>query len=122
MKLATTRPSPPPAPPFVWLDNSLHPHDPAEMDTRHLFNVVSMIWNHGMPDDAATHDYVRYHFPRSTHGPAYLRLAICKMLPILLRRDNLTAGMLARLDFMRAYLAKRPDLLPEPLPALEAPR
>lgn len=105
-------------PGWSWLSADGSRRAPASMDTRHLFNTVVMIWNHGMPAAAATHDYRRYRFNPKTHGPAYLRQAISLMLPELMKRDDLTPLQRSRIAFMHAYCVKRPDLLPAPLPAL----
>lgn len=104
-------------PGFRWLAADGNLFEPPAMETRHLFHTVSMIWNHCMPANAATHDYRRYRFPK-VYTERYLRTAVAMMLPVLLTRDDLEPDWKARLDFMRAYLAKHPNLLPAPLLAL----
>lgn len=108
-----------PGAPFQWRSADGSRHVPAEMLSRHLFHTVVMIWNHGMPPDAATHDYVRHRFNPETHGPEYLRLAVAMMLPELLTRRDLAPWMLARLAFMQAYLVRNPAVLPAPLLQIE---
>lgn len=110
-----------PGPSFRWIDRERKLWAPADMETRHLFHTVSMIWNHGMPEDAATHDYNRYHFDPEIYTSAYFRTAVMMMLPELAKRDDMLPAWLARLRFMKAYLAKHPNLLPAPTLALPAP-
>lgn len=109
-------------PGWRWLAADGRLFAPPQMETRHLFNMVVMIWNHSMPGNAATHDFIRHRFNPETHGPRELRTAVAMMLPELAKRDDLTPDQLARLRFMQAYLAKHPNLLPAPLPALPAPK
>lgn len=97
---------------FRWRTRQNERLAPKHMRTGHLFNTVSMIWNHVMPDDAATHNFNQYAFgPTYTHQ--YLTQAIVAMLPELLSRD-LTTFQKERLLFMYRYLNKNGIRLPEP--------
>lgn len=89
--------------PFQWRDRQGGFHDPRSMDTRHLFHSVSMIWNHVMPPEAATHDFQRYSFS-SFYTDDYMRSAVRAMLPELLGRDDLTAAWRRRIKFMRGWM------------------
>lgn len=92
------------------------------MDTRHMFNTVSMIWNHAMPDAARTHNYIRHSF--TGYSAEYMKTAIRVMLPMLLVRADLTSAQKARLDFMARYLqsiGEGLDQLSAPLTPLPAP-
>lgn len=107
--------------PFKWRMSGGGKVAPADMETSHLFHTISMIWNHSMPEDAATHAYFRYRFDAAKYPAHYMRLAVVVMLPELLARPNLTAKMRARLDFMAAYVAAHPGALPPMRLALPKP-
>ena len=77
-----------------------------EMQTSHMFNVVSMIWNHVMPADAATHNYQRYAFT-SAYTKDYMTLSIKVLVPVLLQRPDLTQTQTQRLQFMIDYLQRK---------------
>ena len=101
-----------PAEGFRWRTREGQRLDPCNMDTRHLFNTISMIWNHVMPADAATHSYRAYSFG-PTYTQAYLTAAIITMLPELLSR-SLTNFQKDRLLFMYRYLNRHGVKLPQP--------
>lgn len=101
-----------PAHSFQWRNSSLKMLYPKDMTTDHLYNVFVMIWNHTMPDDAATHDYVRYDFD-NYYTMNYMKEAIFAIFPVLMARDNMTDHQLHVLGWIERYLTKlkRPDLL-----------
>ena len=76
------------------------------MRTGQLFNTLSMIWNHTMPDDAKTHRYKRYSF-NSFYTPEYFKLAIRNVIHELLNRDDLTNHQEKRLSFMANYFNEK---------------
>lgn len=95
---------------FQWrsADNRFTP--PRLMRTSHLYNVVSMIWNHSMPADAATHWYIRHQFG-AFYSQEYMETAVRCCLRELVRRPDLTLEMRKRLEFMSSYLKRRrPDM------------
>jgi len=105
-------------PAFRWRDRDGGFHDPSGMETRHLFHTVSMIWNHVMPPEAATHDFQRYSFsPFYTED--YMRSAVRAMLPELLGRDDLTAAWRHRIDFMRGWMLSQEGI---EIVAIQSPR
>lgn len=88
-----------------WRDRFGNFHHPVEMETRHLFHTISMIWNHVMPIDARTHDYRKYNFS-SFYSEHYMRIGVRAILRELLNRNDRTSAMEFRLKFMASYLAK----------------
>lgn len=96
------------AKPFKWFGKD-RDYDPSQMATSHLFNTISMIWNHSMPSEYQTHNYIRYSFG-VRHTQSYMMRAVRVMLPILLEREDLSAFQKARLDYMRNCLLRNPNL------------
>lgn len=47
---------------WQWMDRDGNLHDPREMETRHLFYTLRMIWNHAMPENVRLYPYKRYTF------------------------------------------------------------
>jgi hypothetical protein len=88
---------------FRWRDRQGQFHEPRDMETRHLFHTVSMIWNHVMPDDAATHEFRRYQFS-PFYTASYMQRAVRALLAELLTRTDLTGAQRQRLSWMRAYI------------------
>ncbi|QIG68910.1 hypothetical protein EVB71_058 [Rhizobium phage RHph_Y55] len=84
--------------PFRWRDRTGQDRLPEEMETRHLFFTVCMIWNHHMP--VKTHaNYNRYTFG-PYHNERYLQTAIRMLLPVLIMRKDRKPFMDARLKMM----------------------
>lgn len=94
-----------PAPAFKWRDREGIFHAIDKMETRHLFYTLCMIWNHSMPEEAATHEYKRYSFS-AFYTPAYMEQAIKSIMPELFKRKDLQAGQLKTLEGMAAYALK----------------
>lgn len=85
---------------YTWRDkNGVH-HNIDGMETRHLFHVVRMIWDHSMPEEFQTEFQNRYLFP-SYYSKDYMALTIRLMLPVLLNRKDLEPYMQYWLDHMR---------------------
>lgn len=97
-------------PDFIWKTKDDRRYKVKDMETRHLFNTIRMIWNHKMPADAALGSFIRYEFG-SFYTNEYLELAIKKMLPeLILRNDN--KPYIKDINAMWNYLQKhRRDLL-----------
>lgn len=107
------------APEFLWRSHDGRMTAPRSLGTSHLFNIVSMIWNHTMPDDASTHNYQRYTFG-PYHTQEYMERAIRVCLPEVLSRPDLDVRQRKRLEFMAGYLrARRPDMV---APELSSPQ
>ncbi len=99
-----------PASTWRWRDRYGKPYHPSEMETRHVFFTLRMIWNHTMPRGARLHPYRPYNF-----GPFYSRdyfaKAIEALVPELERREDLKASWQADLQWMQDWLARqRPQL------------
>ena len=73
---------------YEWRDKQGIFHKIDNMETRHLFHVVRMVWDHSMPREWQTKWRRRYHFP-PFYSFDYMALTIRLMLPALLhRRDH----------------------------------
>ncbi len=94
-----------PAHSFQWRNSSLNMLYPKDMTTAHLYNVFIMIWNHTMPADAATHDYVRYDFD-SYYTMNYMKEAIFAIFPVLFAREDITDIQRHTLAWVEQYLIK----------------
>lgn len=95
---------------FVWYDSRGGKHTIKNMKTVHLFCTVNMIWNHALPEQYKTHDYVRYTFGDG-HTPEYMLRAVRLMLPALVAREDLNEFQMKRLQMMFDMLFIKPDLL-----------
>lgn len=103
--------------PYTWVDQNGHHHLVQDMETGHLFNTISMIWNHLMPKGAETHNYKRYRFG-PMHTFRYMAETVRFMIPALLARPDLTKPQLDRLIFMLQYLRRSQGKIPEVLKEL----
>lgn len=95
---------------FVWYDRWGGKHPIKGMKTNHLFDTVNMVWNHALPEQYKTHDYVRYTFG-DRHTPEYMLRAVRLMLPALVAREDLNEFQMKRLQMMADMILKKPDLL-----------
>ena len=99
---------------FRWRDQSGIFHDPRLMETRHLFYVLRMIWNHTMPEDMKVTPYVKHEFTDFYSVP-YLANAVKVIGKELLTRTDITPQWKKQLEFMESHFGKRkvdPLLLP----------
>ena len=89
---------------FVWKTSKDEFISIDQMEARHLFFTVRMIWNHTMPEDAKLRPFRRYEFgPYYTSG--YMAKAVRAMVPELGRRMiELKAWQIRDLYFMAAYI------------------
>lgn len=73
---------------FQWRDSHGRFHSPIEMETRHLFFTLKMIWNHSAPEHMKLKPYKKYSF-----GPGYtaeyMLKAIKALSAELKTRDNI---------------------------------
>lgn len=76
---------------FRWLASSGRRWDPSEMETRHLFNTIRMIWNHSAPDHLQFKPFRRYMFS-SFYSQEYFRDAVNALGAELSLREDMTAA------------------------------
>lgn len=88
---------------FKWRDRQGNFHRVEDMETRHLFHVVRMVWDHSMPKEWQTRFPRRYRFSEF-YSEDYMALAVRLMLPALLHRPNLTPEMWYWVEYMRRCL------------------
>lgn len=91
-----------PAHTWRWRDRSGAFTTPSEMETRHLFYTLRMIWNNFMPTYMRVGRVKLYRF--SPHySPAYLRDAIGFIGNELSTRTDMRADWAEQLDEMRRW-------------------
>lgn len=74
---------------FKWRDRRGQFHYPKDMETRHLFFTVRMIWNHTVPDMYQIKPFERYNFS-SFYTSFYMGQAVRNILSELSTRNDLT--------------------------------
>lgn len=93
---------------WTWRDTKGQFHEPATMETRHLFYTLRMIWNHSMPESVRLRPYRHYDF-----GPfytaEYLQHALLHIGRELLQRSDLRPDWKADLAHMAKHFADRPQ-------------
>lgn len=95
-----------PATKFEWKDKSDNFYKVEEMETRHLFFTVRMLWNHSVPDDFKLYPYKQYSFS-AFYSKDYVREAIRCMLHELSTRNNIMPKWENDLDYMARVLRDR---------------
>ena len=88
MTLPSTKPPSEVKAPFLWRTRGGAFVTPADMETRHLYFTVRMIWNHSVPDQYKLKPYTRYTFC-SFYVSGYMSEAIKNMLVELSTRQDL---------------------------------
>ena len=91
-----------PARGFKWRDRHGEMHAPQDMETRHLFYTLRMIWNHTMPEAARLPGNLYALSPQYTQ--AYMLEAIRALGNELANRDDLTAEWSSQLQRMINWL------------------
>ena len=86
---------------------------PAEMETSHLFHTLRMIWNNFMPPHMQVGAVRLYRFNPRTHSRRYLGEAILQIGRELLRRPDITDGMLVQLEQMARHLNRTKAVAPD---------
>lgn len=81
-----------PGPQYRWRDRFGELHLPEDMETRHLFHVLRMIWDHSMPKKWQTTYLNRYRFP-AYYTVEYMATSIKMIFLELINRNDLTAEM-----------------------------
>jgi len=116
-----------PAELFAWRDSRGVFHAIDQMETRHLFYTLRMIWNHSVPEYAETRSpHQRYRFGR-WYTPERMGEAVRWMMPELRERTDLEPEWRQDLLWMQSWLDRRdvPEdflaaaLLPRPMMRLE---
>ena len=91
---------------FRWKDRNDNFHDVTNMETRHLFYTLRMIWNHRMPAEARFQQFKRYSFG-NFYSPQYMLSAVYHIGRELANRDNLTERQEKELAFMAGYFSTK---------------
>jgi hypothetical protein len=110
---------------FQWRDRNGRFYWPKDMETRHVFHTIRMIWNNRMPPHMSFADARFYHFGPS-YSPEYLKTALIALWYDFEQRTNITPAMKRDIDWMKAWLARgtkdgrqritdTPKALPKPL-------
>ena len=99
--------------PFVWKTQRNLFLRVDQMETRHLFNTVVMIWNHIAPAEARTHNYRRYVFG-PTYTVAYMKTAVSAMMVEIYTRTDLSDAQREIFGRMVEYLRKNQSFLFQP--------
>jgi hypothetical protein len=92
---------------WTWRDRFGGLTRPDDMDTRHLFYTLRMIWNHAMPEHMAVGRNIRRYVFGPFYTAEYMREAVLRLGAELFSRDDLPTWMLAELDRIRAWLVPR---------------
>ena len=96
---------------YEWRDRFGVFHKPRDMETRHLFHVIRMIWDHSMPSQWQTKWLRRYVFPKY-YTVEYMAASVRIILPELLNRKDLTEEQWFWLQFMRQHLLDKQLQIP----------
>ncbi|RLC88494.1 MAG: hypothetical protein DRJ03_02485 [Chloroflexi bacterium] len=78
---------------------------PANMETRHLFFTLRMIWNHSAPEEMHLHPFQKYEFTEY-YTVAYMRKAVRACVIELKRRTDLTHYYESQLATIYRYLSQ----------------
>lgn len=89
--------------PFMWREHSGKFQNPKTMETRHLFFVLLMIWNHRMPVDARFTGYKKYYFSPFYTDDYFLDAIRHVTVELGTRKDMLNTWK-AQLQVMITYL------------------
>lgn len=99
---------------WQWRDRYGTFHHPSHLETRHLFHVVRMIWDHSMPEEMQTHFPKRYYFSEF-YSQEYMTTALYVCFPILINRPDLKEWMAFELERMYNFLRSKDPRIPAPL-------
>lgn len=98
---------------FKWKPNGAEEIAVSEMETRHLWFTLKMIWNHTMPEQHKFHPYKKYAFgPRYT--TEYMLEAVSEILKVLKDRKDIQKNWLKEMLTMdlisKSYIKKQESL------------
>ncbi len=85
---------------FKWRDRKGKTHLVSNMETRHLFYTLRMIWNHSAPINLRLEPYQKYFFSPSKYSATYIRKAAKHIFLELSRRTDLQFLWVKELKFM----------------------
>ena len=88
---------------FKWKDQRNNCHAPTDMETRHIFFTLRMIWNHAVPKDMQIKPFKRYRFT-SFYTNEYIVKAIRALTAELFKRDDLTPYFKKNLAIIQGHL------------------
>ena len=89
---------------FKWRDKRGQFHKPKNMETRHIFYTLRMIWNHSMPEEAKIRPYREYDF-NPFYTKEYMQFAVLALAMELSDRYDLSFKSQNQLQFMLDYLS-----------------
>lgn len=75
---------------------------PSEMETRHLYYTLRMIYNHSMPSDVRLYPYKQYRFDPNIYTKEYITEAIRNLSYELATRNDIKEEW--NLDLMKIFL------------------
>ena len=84
---------------FRWRDRHANWYNPREMETRHVFYTLKMIWNHSAPDHLKLKPYNHYRFGKP-YTTEYMRLAVRALMAELRTRTDLAPKWIEEFHFM----------------------
>lgn len=90
---------------WTWRERSGAHVRPTDMDSKHLFYTLRMIWNHSMPSCMEVGRNVRRYVFGPFYTAEYMRAAVMHIGAELFSRDDVAPWMLTELDQIRAWLA-----------------
>lgn len=97
-------------PAFKWRDRTGNFHKVSEMETRHLYYTLRMIWNHTMPEEVKLKPYNAYDFS-PFYTAEYMTEAIHHIGTELFKRTDILPGWQKDLSFMASVVLKQNPLL-----------
>lgn len=99
--------------------------DPKDMETRHAFYTIRMIWNNSVPEHMRVGEVRLYSFPKF-YTPSYMRAAVIRVGAELLTRKDMRPEWKKQLEeiasWFREYEFMEVHVIGGPRPLLEAPR
>lgn len=92
--------------PFKWKPSGKEKISPHEMETRHLWFTLRMIWNHTMPEHQRFKPYKHYSFG-PTYTTEYMLEAVKEILKELSTRKDMEKSWWKELLTMEAICKKQ---------------
>lgn len=94
-----------------WIDAQGRHWLVSEMETRHLFYTLRMIWNNRMPVPVPDNPKF-YRFNPKTHSDEYLSEMLTVIASELFERDDISPWFQSQLDWMKSQLTKKIEKQP----------
>jgi len=88
---------------FQWLDREGVYHYPKDMETKHIFFTLRMIWNHSAPEYMRIEPYKRYSFG-SFYTPTYIKTTVVNLCEELSKRTDLQPYFVKCLNIIKSHL------------------